>query len=322
MSLFDPIDQLFGVTGEDPGAAAERQGLQGFSNLTPPSPEELKVQLQQMVYRGDITPEMAQTVMQDPSKMNEIMTDPSAKSAQLQALQQLQGISTQGGMTATDKAQLGDIQSQQAQAERGTRGAIQQNAAERGISGSGLDLASEMANQQGSATRGNQAGLDVAAQAQQRALQAIQASGQLGGQIEGQNFGEAASKATAADAINKFNTQNRQSVQMANVAATNAANARNVETKQNVSDQNTGIANTQAMTNAQAHQTAYQDALSKASGVAGAENNIAAGQRTAAGQKLGFEGGLIGTAGQVGAGYLAGQPKATPYDWTKDPMFA
>jgi len=54
--------------------------------------------------------------------------------------------------------------------------------------------------------------LDVSAQAQSRALQALMQGGQLGGQIRQQDFGEQSEKAQAQDAINRFNTANRQQV--------------------------------------------------------------------------------------------------------------
>lgn len=304
MSLFDPIDALFGVNGEDPGARFNEAGLTAINGVNPPSADDLKVQLQKAVYAGDITPEQAQTYLANPSLMNSVDGSPQGKAAQLQALSQLQGISTQGGLTPTDQAQLAEIESRNASAARGSREAIMQNARERGMGGSGTALLDEMVNGQESATRANQEGLGVAAQAQNRALQAIQASGQLGNQIETQNFGEGSAKAAAQDAINKFNTTNQNTTEAANVAAKNAALARNAETKQAVSDTNTGIGNTNALTNANAKQTAFSDQMAKAGGVAGAYGNLAAGKSAAENSKRAFEGGLLNTAGNIGAGYM------------------
>lgn len=304
MSLFDAI------LGEDPGKGYQQQALQQFQGITPPSAEDLQVQLQKMVYAGDITPQMAQTVMQDPSKFNDITSGGAGRSAQLQALSQLQGISTDGGLTAQDKAQLNDIQSQTGAQERGSREAIMQNAQSRGMSGSGMELASQLINQQGSAGNANQAGLDVAAQAQKRALDAITQSGQLGGQVQGQEFSEQAQKASAQDAINKFNAANSQSVVNANTQARNAAQQRNMDTQQNISGQNTQIANQQATTNAQAKQTAYQNLMGKANSMAGQYGNEAQGAQTAQNAQLGFFGGLAGAAGNAYGGYLTRKPKA------------
>lgn len=292
------ISDIFG--GKDTGEGYNQAGLNALANLNPPSAEDLKVQLQQMVYAGDITPEMAATIQQNPSLMNTMTYDTTGKGAQLEALSRLQGISTNGGMDATDKAKLNDIESRTGQQERGAREAVMQNARERGVGGGGNELVAQLMADQNGATNANAAGLDVASQAQQRALQAIQQSGQLGGQIESQNYGEEANKAAAQDAINKFNTQNSQAVVGANTAAKNAAIARNVDTKQAISSGNTDIANTQAKLNSAAKQTAFQDQVQKAGGVASQTNTMAAGQRNATDRSLDAWGNVV-NAGMTGA---------------------
>src|SRR6185436_3925664 len=127
------------------------------------------------------------------------------------------------GLDEQSIAALRQIQQENQTAERGSREAILQNAAARGISGSGLELASQMGNQQTSATNQANQGFQAAADANARKLAAIQGIGQLGGQIHGQEE----NKATAQNAINQFNAANRQNVEGTNVAARNAAEAAN-----------------------------------------------------------------------------------------------
>lgn len=306
-SLFDPIDELFGVNGQDAGKQYSQAGLGAYGNVTPPTPQQLQEQLSQQTYAGDYNPAQEQTVTQDPSAYNQIYTDPTARSAQMQALSQLQGIGQSGGETAIDQASINNILNQTNEAARGARGAVMQNAQERGVGGSGLDIVNQQLANQGAAQTANQQGLGVAANAQARALQAIQQSGQLGGQIEGQQYGEAANKAAAQDAINRFNAQNSQAVMGTNVGNTNTAALRNVNTKQDVSNANTGIANQQAQYNAGANQTAFNDQLAKAGGVAGQNQDLAAGQRSAVQNQNAFNAGLIGTAGKVVAANSTGK---------------
>ncbi len=298
-SLFDPIDELFGVNGQDTGKQYAQAGLNAYGGITPPTAQQLQEQLSKQTYAGDYNPAMEQTVTQDPSAYNQIYTDPTAKAAQLQALSQLQGIGQSGGMTAIDQASTNNILNQTNEAARGARGAVMQNAQARGVGGSGLDIVNQQLANQGAAQTANQQGLGVAANAQARALQAIQQSGQLGGQIEGQNYGEASNKAAAQDAINRFNAQNSQAVMGTNVGNTNQAGLRNVNTRQDISNSNTGIANQQAQYNAGANQTAFNDQIAKAGGVAGQNQDLAAGQRNAAQNQNAFNAGLIGTAGKV-----------------------
>lgn len=306
-SIFDPIDTLFGINGQDPGQSYNQAAEQGYGDLNTPSPEDLSAKLQQMVYQGDITPEMATAIQQNPSLMGTIQTNPAGNAAQMQSLAKLTSIGQNGGMTPEDEAQLNQIQTQVGAQERGARNAIQQNAQARGVAGSGMELASELANNQNGATNANTAGLDVAANAQQRSLQALSAAGQLGGQFEGQKFGEAASKAQAQDAINKFNAQNTQNTTNTNVTAANNALYRNANTRQDLSNQNTNISNEQAIQNAQAHQAAYQDSLSRLAGQSGAYSNLAKGAQYGNQQQNSFNGALLGTAGKVASGYLAGR---------------
>lgn len=300
--------QLLG-NKSDAGEPFSKEALAAFANLKAPTAEELQYQLQQLQLQGIITPQQATAINQDPSILQNINGSPEAQGAQMEALSRLQGIGEEGGMTTADKANLADIQGQNSAAERGSREALAMNAKERGVSGSGIDLVSQMINQQDSAGRANTAGLDVAKMAQQRALDAIQQSGQLGTQIQGQQFGEEAQKATAQDAINRFNTANRQDVVNRNVTANNAAQAQNLAEKQRISDTNITNANTKAQADAAAKQKAYEDQVQIAAGKSGQLTNLATGARENAAGNQAFQGKMIGTAGAVLASPAAAAPK-------------
>jgi len=248
-----------------------------FSDLQMPAIEDMQLQLEQLVQQGRLTPDQAQAILQGDSSFDQINEDPSLRNAQLQALSQLQEITDSGGLTAMDKAQINEIQGAMNQQERGSRNAIMQNAQSRGVANSDMAMASQMLNQQESAQRGSQQGMDVAAQAQQRALDAIAQSGQLGGQIRGQDFGQNAQKAQAQDMINQFNTQNRQNVNMANTQANNQAQQYNLDQRQNISNQNVGLRNQQQMHNKSLIQQDFDNRYKRAGGQAAqtAANNAA-----------------------------------------------
>lgn len=188
-----------------------------FSSIETPEIEDMKLQLQQLVLQGSITPEQAEAAIAGRSEMNEIVSDPRFKQNQMDALLGLQEISDSGGMTAADEANLSKIQSQEDASARGKREAILQNAQSRGLGGSGLELMSQMQNQQDAATRQSQRDMDVAGMAQQRALEALMQQGQLSGQIQNQDFNQKAQTAQANDAISKFNAQNTQQTRMAKI---------------------------------------------------------------------------------------------------------
>jgi len=309
--------KLLGPKG-DPGRRFNEEALRQFQGIDTPDLEELRVQLEKLVYQGDLTPEQANSILQDPSQLNNLDYGTEGREAQLAALDQLQEIMVGGGMTAEDKWALNEIQGRVGSEDRGRRQAIQQNFRERGMGGSGMELVSELMGAQDAATNANSMALDVNAQAQSRALDAITQTGQLGGQVQGQQFGEAARVAEAQDAINRFNAQTKQGIEMYNTESRNAALDRNLQEKQRIADENAKISSDQSKANASATQADYDNRLAKAAGASGQFQNMAAGEREAANAKLGFQGGLLNTAGTVTAGYLASKKKPDQYNIVSD----
>lgn len=143
------------------------------------------------------------------TNLSNIQLDPTNLDAQRAALAQLGDIS-QGGLTLQDKANLLDIQNEVARQDAGRQAAIQQNMAERGMGGGGAELAQRLMSQQAGADRASANSRNVAAMAQQRALDAIMQRGQLGGQMRMQEYGIASDAAAAQDAIDRFNAGQRQ----------------------------------------------------------------------------------------------------------------
>lgn len=265
------------ISGGAFGSAKDsaNKGVEAYRDIDLPTAEELQFQLSELVNNGNLTPEQAQAIMQDSSALNNITLDPKLKQAQMEALAQLQDIGQNKGLTAMDRAQLAQIQSDEATQARGAREAILQNAQARGMGGSGMEMLAQMQNAQDAATRQSARDTSVAGMAQQRALQAIQSAGQLGGQIQGQDFEQQARIAAANDAINQFNTANKNQAMMQNVGAANDAQKFNLAKEMEVRKANTDIKNQQAQVGANARQQVAQNALNKAGGVSGAYGNVA-----------------------------------------------
>lgn len=275
--MFGSIGDFLSGGNQSRSAAAQQAAVDQLSSLQLPDVSEMQLQLESMVQQGIITPEQAQTYLAQQSEMNNIQTDPALHQAQMEALAGLQDISSNKGLTASDRAQLQQIQTQEDTASRGAREAILQNAQQRGMGGSGIELLQQMQNQQDSATRKSQRDLDVAGMAQNRALQALQQAGQLGGQIQAQDFGQQSQIAGANDAINKFNTQNQQSVSLENTKSKNIAQAQNLAEKQRIADANATLKNSQQQYNKELEQKQFENAYKKAGGVASGLQNQAQG---------------------------------------------
>jgi hypothetical protein len=148
---------------------------------------------------------------------------PEAAAAQKRALQQLQQVSEQG-YTPEEEASLRRIQAETAATAASNRAATQEAFARRGISGGGAERVAAFQGAQAAANRAAQQGLDVAAAAQRRAFQAMQAQGNLGTNVRGQAYGEAERRAQANEERARLRGQMGANVAMnkANMATGNA----------------------------------------------------------------------------------------------------
>ena len=152
-----------------------------------------------------IDPRLADTSTLDGTSMDDIAVDPRLRDAQMGSLDALDEIISGGGMSARERADLSRVQSDVASADAGRRGAILQNMQARGMGGSGMELLAQLQSSQAATDRAAQSGLDIEAQAQDRALQALMSKSDMAGGIRGQDYGEQANAAAARDAIAKFN---------------------------------------------------------------------------------------------------------------------
>jgi hypothetical protein len=246
-SLFPGVQNLLSNGQLNASQSAYANAIQAINQSVPSQLSNFIPKLTQQVMQGTMTAAQAQTAIQQQSALAGIQIDPAAMNAQTQALTQLQKVATDGGLTAQDKAQLNDLNNQVNSQNRGRQLAVQSQSREQGIGGSGADLAARLSAAQGANQAASTQATDVAGNAQARALQAMLASGQLGGQIQNEQFGEAAQKASAQDAINQFNTALKQQTNQQNTADQQQANLTNFNTANTIAGNNTNIANTQAM---------------------------------------------------------------------------
>ena len=167
------------------------QTLREYEGLTPPDLAELQAeQLGPSAYEG-------------------ISTDPRAKDAQYAALAQLQQLARSGGLNLQDRANLARTNAEGARQASAARAGIAADMQSRGQHGGGQQLAMQLHNQQAAANRGAQTGLETAAMAQRRGLDAILEGGRLGGQLRGQEYDEKSRAAQARDMVSRYNADSR-----------------------------------------------------------------------------------------------------------------
>lgn len=233
----------------DAAMALAQLSIQDYEAMGLPKIEAQRLALEELRSQGQLTPELEQMITLGPSATGEISLDPAYKAAQMRALDELSAIGEGGGMRLSDAAALEDVMGKVRSSERGSREAILANQRERGVAGSGSELAAQLANQQNSAQNAYAQGLGVAANAQDRALEAIIQGGSLAGDIRGQEFGEEYKKASAADEIARFNAQNQIGMGTRNVDRRNLAQQQNLGESQRIADANVGLRNDQQQFN-------------------------------------------------------------------------
>jgi hypothetical protein len=304
----------------DAAMAARQKALDQILQTSVPTIDQQRIALGQETVAGQLSPGMEGIVQQDPSNMAGVSTDPRLAQAQMLALEQLKGLGSTG-LSNTDRMNLMQIHNQTAGDAQAANAAIQANMAARGMGGGGQELAARMMANQNSANNESNQGMQVAAQAQQKALQAMMDAGQLGGQIRSQQFGEEANKATAQDAINQFNAANRQQVLGRNTQAGNQAQQYNLANQQDVSNTNTQIKNAQEVANKNLYQQQFQNNMSKANAAAGQLGSQAKQYQDQAAATQNMWSGIgqsVGNAGTAVSGYLAKQPTTPLKDLTQN----
>lgn len=299
--------------GREAAKGMAAKGAAAFQGIDIPTIDEQRINLLPSELVGEYNPllEMAKDEL-GPSAMEDISVDQQLAEAQKKSLEGISEIA-EGGLTDADIAAAREMNRMVDRSNTARQKAILNEMAQRGVLGSGMELAARLAQQQDTAEQAAAAGDRLTQQAQSRALAALGQQGTLAGQIRGQEFGEQSDVARARDAIDQFNTVNRMNVQQRNIAAQNAAQQANLAARQAQADQAAALRNQQEMYNRQLQQQQFQNQMQRASGLAGqyqaqAQNAMAAGNQQA--QQIGAIGGAIGNI--AGAfGNMSSQPTQT-----------
>ena len=197
-------------------------------------------------------PTLYDTYQLQGTEYDNVSLDPSVLAAQNQALEDLINLSEAKGLNAIDQQALQEIVNEENKNLQGQNDAILQDAMQRGVYGSGLEMAQRLQNAQSSANRMSNRDMDVMSQAQQRALEALSSYGNLASNMRSQDYNEQAKRAAAQDAINQANWQNIQ------------GNAnKNVDLRNDVSMKNTDIYNKQQDSNVQSAKDIYANEENK-----------------------------------------------------------
>lgn len=300
------LDSLTGGKSSEADEALQR-AESDIHGIQAPTVEGLTLpELQKYVIAGVMTPAQAKAILQKSNAYDSIKTDPASREAEMTALSQMQEVASDDGMTPQMRAKIAAANDQAASQTQGSRAAILDSMAQRGIPTSLMGTAmQEAAGAQDSRTA-NLTATAAAGDAEKNALTAMANSGTLSGNIHAQDYGEASQKAAAQNAIDQWNAQNQTNVNETNANRKQQAVAYDTGVAQETSDRNTGGANARTQYNANLPETVFQNQLQKAGAEAGVSEKQA-DQSTAQGQQeAGLIGGILGGASQMGAAYYTG----------------
>lgn len=301
------LDVLTGGQNEKASRALE-EAQNRIGGVKVPDAAQLSLpELQKLVVAGVMTPAQAEAALVKSDAYQGIPAGGPGLDAETAALSKLQDISESGGMDAEARATLNDALEKGKIQGQGSRGYIMDQMAARGIPTSLMGEAAQLAEAGQESEAASQAGVQAASQAEQRALTALSESAGLGGQIQSEQFGEASKKADAANAIAQWNAQNQTNTNVTNAGLKQQANLVNTTNAQDVSNQNTGLANERTKYNATVPQMIFNDQLGKTTAQAGVSAKQADQATEVGKQNAGLWGGILGAGATVGGDYLQGK---------------
>ena len=298
MGLFDGLlDGIFGTGGD----ADANSALQEIKNIPLPVLKELHPELYKQVV--SLNPELEQAVTLGPSASEGITLDPKMQKAQMDALSSLMDITQNDGRDARFQADAQRLQNDVNQNLQGNSKAIEQNMAMRGMSGGMSDLVSRNMNAQQGANRQAQMEMDLNAQAQDRALQALMQQGNLAGQMQNSDFNRQNTVANNKDAISRFNAQNQQQVMSNNVGYKNNAQQMNAQNAQNTANSNVDLKNNAMEWNTNGmNQQNFANQMDRNGAIAGQYDSMATRKDNKKKENQGFIGSLVSSGAKAYAG--------------------
>ena len=265
---------------------------------------------------GEYTPEQISAMEMSVSGLEELGPDSKTVASQQESLDQLSEMA-EGGLTEADMAGRRQIGRDVNQSAKARQKSILSQMAQRGVLGSGMELAAQL--------KGEQQSINAEAEASDRLIQqteaarrsALQQKASLSGQMRGQESQESLNKYKAAKAIEEFNVRNRQK----DVMERNRAQQINLAAKQAQEDSRVNTANKQEQYNKALIQQQFQNQSQKASGLAGqyqvqGQAALNAANQNAA-RQAGIGGAIANMAGAVGSSYQGDADKAHEIELAK-----
>lgn len=230
--------------------------------------------------------------------------DEATRSRQMSVLDQLEQMYKSGGLDPQSVAAMNQAQLQANQNAQAQRAGVEAQALRSGRGNSNLQYLLQQQAGQADANRLNQASLDAAAAARQRAIEAMGMFSNQASNLRQQDFGQQQQAAQAKDIYSKFNTNMMNDALKYKVQQENQRNQNMFENQQNILNRNVEQANRAKDLKNQLAQNAFENQIKKQQLMSGAVgSNVQAQQNQANLMSKGISGlagGLSGAAQSFG----------------------
>ena len=250
-------------------AAFTEKAIAELEKVGVPSVEAQKIALETPELVFNYAPQLEKDFPTLRSHFEQIEVDPRLKEAQSQALTGIQE-RAEMGLTPEEQAQLNSLRRQTGQQFKSQQEGILQQMEQRGLGGSGAELAAQLAGSQAGTQRAAEESDRLAAMQFQAKQAALAQLANVAGGIRGQEFGEQATQAGGMDAISQFNASQQSETQRRNIDSMNQAKLMQEQLKQQLEGQDVQTSNVQEQYNKGLLQQDYQNKLEKAKGLAAA----------------------------------------------------
>ena len=298
---------LGGFSGgdESDGMGVLKDAVAMFGAIGIPETEAMEIMLETPEIVGELVPILEKEYPELASKFEEIAISAPVIANQAKALDMLSDRADMG-LTPEDEAELNMIRREALGSGEAANQRVLQNMAERGILGSGQELAMRQAANQQASQNMAEMGDRQAAMSFQNRMNAINSLANQASSQRKQEFGEQADVARARDLFNQYNRNAAMNTQQRNVNRQNEAMASNLSTKQAQENLRAQLANQQEIYNKELIQREFDNRLRRAAGATGQMQNVANAEMNRAANRSASQGQMIGGAATIAGSLLGG----------------
>lgn len=265
-----------GIAGQQAAAksAAKQQQIleqqyAAIMGIPLPDVQQMKLSSEQLISMGNFSPEEVKMMGELANSAYEgIQTDTRLQQDQNTALDLARERALKG-FSAEDTALLDNYMRQASSQASSQAQTITQDAARRGMGGSGTALAAALQSSQGAANNMSQQALQGAAMRLQQQNQNADLLQRMASSMDQTQYNRQADLAGKRDSISEFNAKLRQDLERTNVGNRNQASLANLAEKQRVADANVALRNRDQAHNKALIQQDYDNALKRASAASG-----------------------------------------------------